>query len=97
MNIAAWAFATSSDPAIRNPALALEYARKAVAAGNDHPDPNHLDTLAEAYYVNGQYDDAVKTEQRAIALASADAKGQFEKSLEKYQRALQSSRHLKAK
>jgi membrane associated rhomboid family serine protease len=97
MNNAAWAFATSSDPAIRNPALALEYARLAVAAGQNHPDPNHLDTLAEAYYVNGQYDDAVKTEQRAIALASADANGQFQKSLEKYLRAAQSTRHHKAK
>ena len=93
MNNAAWAFATSSDPAIRNPVLALDYARKAVAAGGEHPDPNHLDTLAEAYYVNGRYDDAVKTEQRAIALVPATEQEEFKKSLEKYQLALRDNRH----
>jgi hypothetical protein len=33
LNNVAWAYATSSDPAIRNPAAALEYARKAVDLG----------------------------------------------------------------
>jgi membrane associated rhomboid family serine protease len=93
MNNVAWTFATSSDPAIRNPVLALDYARKAVAAGGDHPVASHLDTLAEAYYANGKYDDAVNTEQRAIALAPATEQGEFKKSLEKYQLALRDNRH----
>ena len=93
-NNLAWAYATSPDPAIRNPVAALEYARKAVNSGKDDPDPSHLDTLAEAYYANKQYEDAVKTEQQAIALASAapageENKGAFQKSLEKYEQALQ--------
>lgn len=92
-NDLAWLYATSSDPAIRNPTAALGYAHKAVDAQKDHPDPNHLDTLAEAYYVNQQYADAVKTEQQAIALASApmassENKSEFQGRLEKYQRAL---------
>ncbi|HZS28082.1 MAG TPA: hypothetical protein VFB76_12695 [Candidatus Angelobacter sp.] len=97
-NNVAWSFATSSDPAIRNPAAALEYARKAVNAEKDHPDPNHLDTLAEACYVNQQYDEAVKTEQQALSLASPELvspenKSEFEKRLEKYQLALQTNKH----
>jgi len=85
LNDVAWQYATSTDPAIRNPAAALEYARKSVDLQKDHPNPNHLDTLAEALYVNSQFEDAAKTELQAIALASASEKNEFEKRLEKYQ------------
>jgi len=88
LNNTAWAYATSTDPAIRNPAAALEYARKAVRLGKDHPVPNHLDTLAEALYVNQQYEEAVKTEQEAIAMVSPERKAAYVKQLEKYQLAL---------
>jgi membrane associated rhomboid family serine protease/TPR repeat protein len=100
-NNLAWAYATSSDPAIRNPVAALELAQKAVNSEKDHPDPNHLDTLAEAYYVNQKYEEAVETEQQAIALMSAapapeEDVSAFQKSLEKYQQALRDSKiHLK--
>ncbi|MGO9863214.1 MAG: rhomboid family intramembrane serine protease [Terriglobales bacterium] len=90
LNNAAWEYATSSDPAIRNPAAALECARKAVSLEQEHPNPNHLDTLAEALYVSGRPEDAVKTELQAIALAPADEKSDFGKNLEKYQLAMKS-------
>jgi TPR repeat protein len=90
LNSAAWEYATSADPAIRNPAAALECARKAVSLEQDHPNPNHLDTLAEALYVNDQPEEAVKTELQAIALAPADEKSEFGENLEKYQLALKS-------
>jgi membrane associated rhomboid family serine protease/tetratricopeptide (TPR) repeat protein len=90
LNDVAWQYATSTDPAIRNPAAALECARKAVNLQQDHPDPNHLDTLAEALYANDQPEDAVKTELQAIALASSGENSAFLKRLEKYQLALQS-------
>jgi hypothetical protein len=32
-------------------------------------DPNIIDTLREAYFVNGSVDEAVVTEQKALALA----------------------------
>jgi membrane associated rhomboid family serine protease len=92
LNDVAWEYATSTNPAIRNPAAALECARKAVNLEQDHPNPNHLDTLAEALYVNGLPEDAVKTEQLAIALAVPDEKNEFEKKLEKYQLALKSGK-----
>ena len=88
LNNVAWEYATSTDPAIRNPSAALECARKAVNLQQDHPNPYHLDTLAEALYVNDQPEDAVKTELQAIALASSGEKSGFQKRLEKYQLAL---------
>ena len=97
MNNAAWSFATSSDPAIRNPTTALNYALKAVEAGKEHPNPNHLDTLAEAYYVNDRYEDAVRTEKQALALMQGNDKSEFEKRLEKYVTALQRDHNRKGK
>jgi membrane associated rhomboid family serine protease len=90
-NNVAWTYATSSNPGIRNPEAALTHALKAVSSQEDHAEPYQLDTLAEAYYVNRRYSDAVKTEQRALALASAN-KGDYQKSLDKYQTALQNSK-----
>jgi tetratricopeptide (TPR) repeat protein len=83
LNCAAWAYATSSSPAIRNPAAALEYARKAVGLTGAEPDPAILDTLAEALYVNGRYEEAVKTEEQAIALQPPNL-GDYRIRLEKY-------------
>ena len=88
LNDLAWTYATSSDPSVRNTAAALDLARQAVELGKDHPNPSHLDTLAEALYVNGQYRDAVETEQKAIALATDEKKNGFEKQLKQYQEAL---------
>ncbi|HWX53475.1 MAG TPA: rhomboid family intramembrane serine protease [Verrucomicrobiae bacterium] len=87
-NNLAWAYATSANPAIRNPAAALRYAAKAVSATKDKPVPAFLDTLAEAYYVNQKYAEAEKTEQQALALNPTDSKSDYEERLRKYQQAL---------
>jgi TPR repeat protein len=94
LNRVAWTYATSPDPAIHNPTAALEYARRAVSLEKDHPDPNHLDTLAEAYFINEQHEEAVKTEQQAIAFAPSEDRTVFQKNLEKYQLALKNHDHL---
>ena len=85
LNNVAWEYATSDDPAIRNASVALDYARRAVDLQKEHPNPNHLDTLAEALYINNQADEAVKTELQALALAQPRQKDEFMKSLGKYQ------------
>jgi len=87
MNDAAWTYATSDDSALRNPAAALDYARKAVDQNKEHPKASHLDTLAEAYYVNGKYEDAVKTEEQAMTLAPDNQLREFQARLEKYLKA----------
>jgi membrane associated rhomboid family serine protease len=88
LNDAAWIYATSEDASLRNPALALEFAQKAVSLEHGNPEPDHLDTLAEAYYVNAQYEDAVKAEERAIALSSGKEKEEFQVNLGEYRKAL---------
>lgn len=85
LNNVAWALATSSEPEVRSPAAALQYAQKAIAAEKGQPRAHILDTLAEAYYVNQRYEDAVKTEKQALGLASAAEKENYQKSLEKYE------------
>jgi TPR repeat protein len=91
-NSIAWLYLTSADPALRDPTAALQYARKAVKAGNDNPNPNYLDTLAEAYYAKRQYREAVKSEQEAIRRAALQKESnrfmsEFQERLAKYQRA----------
>lgn len=95
LNDLAWAYATSSDPAIHDAAKALELARRAVDLGKDNPVPAHLDTLAEAFYANGDYDSAVKTELQAIAHLSSQNKTYYEKQLSKYQQAV-SEKHQRS-
>ena len=84
LNAAGWFYATA-DPKFRNPAKALAYANRAVAAAPG--DANILDTLAEADFINGRNDDAVATEQKALALEPDRA--DLQKQLEKFKQAQQ--------
>jgi len=61
MNNLALLMATSRNTAVRNPQQAIVLATKAAAAKNN---PDYLDTLAAAYFANGQTDRAIETEQR---------------------------------
>ena len=47
--------------------------------------PEYLDTLAEAYYVNGNYDKAIEIEKQVVGLSPGVPS--FKESLDKYQRA----------
>jgi len=66
LNDAAWFFATTKSK-LRNPAKALLYGNRAVAAAPANA--NIIDTLAEAYFINGRIDLAFAAEQKALALA----------------------------
>jgi tetratricopeptide (TPR) repeat protein len=68
LNHMGWLYATAESPTLRDPAKALAYAQRAVEASNGR-DANILDTLAEAYYVNREFDEAIKTEERALEIA----------------------------
>lgn len=87
MNNLASLMATTKDPHVRNPQQAIVLASKAVAAS---PNPDYLDTLAAAYFADGQADKAVETEQRALA-RSPDNDG-YQKALQKYLAAAHGSR-----
>jgi tetratricopeptide (TPR) repeat protein len=71
LNNLAWILATSEDEALVDYPRALELAKRAVAINRS---PTFLDTLAEAYYVNGLFDQALDTIEEALAKASANRK-----------------------
>jgi tetratricopeptide (TPR) repeat protein len=83
LNNLAWLYATGPS-AFRNPKDALELAEKAAALS---PEPSILDTLAEAYYVNGLYADALSTIDEALSVAGPQ-RNYFQKQKEKFEKAL---------
>jgi cytochrome c-type biogenesis protein CcmH/NrfG len=60
--------ATHADPAVRDGKEAVRLAEIACAK-TGQADPQALDTLACAYAETGRFDDAVRTEEKAIGLA----------------------------
>lgn len=80
LNNLAWLLATSDDPGLRNPKGALSLAKRAVSMERI---PAHLDTLAEAYFVNGYRQEAVQTMREALSKAK-EKKDYYEKQLRKF-------------
>jgi Tfp pilus assembly protein PilF len=70
LNNLAWLLATLPDENLRDPEAALRLAQRA-ARQTDHEDPAVLDTLAAAHAANERFARAVRTAQRALALAEA--------------------------
>jgi membrane associated rhomboid family serine protease/Tfp pilus assembly protein PilF len=66
-NNLAWLYATCDDPKFRDPHAALEHAQQAVDL-TQWKDGNAIDTLAEAHYVNGEFQKAVEIQEKALAL-----------------------------
>ena len=69
-NNLAWILATSTEATVRNGTEAIKLAQLASLHSGDN-DPTALDTLAAAYAEAGLFAEAVKTAQRALALAEA--------------------------
>ncbi len=80
LNNLAWLLATSEDKRLRDGHRALELAKRAVSLDRS---PMYLDTLAEAYYVNGMIPEAVESIKEAIALAKEN-KDYYESQLRKF-------------
>jgi len=93
-NDLAWILSVSTTSQLRNPDMALQYALKAVSSAKRSNKPDwvcmYQDTLAEVYYVLGQYEKAVRTEEETITLLSSNNKNrsEYENHLSKYRRAL---------
>ncbi len=83
LNNLAWLYATCENSSFRNKEKALQMALRAAEIS----DAAHvLDTLAESYYVNGMYAEAVKTEERALERAGNN-RVLYENQLKKFKRA----------
>jgi tetratricopeptide (TPR) repeat protein len=84
----AWILATTPDSAVRDPKEAISLARQACEM-MEYKNPFMLDTLAAAYAANGQFKDAVETNQKAIELAKIAGQNEmaqeFEARLQLYQ------------
>ena len=82
----AWLLATSRDPAVRDGAKAVQVAQKGVRIKDQ---PSMRDVLAAAYAEAGQFEDAVREETKAIAVAeakhTADDVAEFQARLALYQ------------
>jgi tetratricopeptide (TPR) repeat protein len=68
----AWLLATCNNPKYRNPNRAVELAENACKL-TSYNNPGLLDILAAAYAASGKFDDAVKTAQKALAIATVTA------------------------
>ena len=79
LNNLAWLLLTAQEPTLRNPEKALLLAQKAAA---EKRIPHILDTLATAYWANGNRNEALAVEEEALAKAGAHKefyRGQMEK------------------
>ena len=66
-NNLAWLYATCDDQKYRDPKAALDHAQLAVKL-TDWKEGEFIDTLAEAHYANGDYQQAVEIQEKALAL-----------------------------
>lgn len=84
----AWLYATARDEKFRDKGKALEHARKAAELSHG-TNAEILDTLAEAYFVSGNVNEALETITRALKLEPGNKR--FEEKLRTY------TQHLDAK
>jgi Zn-dependent protease with chaperone function len=87
MNNLAWLLATCEDETLRDPPRALGLARRAAEM---MPSAHILDTLAESYFANGRFAEAVEAARRALAEAKGD-RGLYESQLRKFKQALEAA------
>ena len=81
-NQLAWLLATCSDPKFRDAPRAIELAEKACALSEY--EYRKVDTLAAAYAADGQFDQAIRWQERAIELAPISAKEDYRMRLRLY-------------
>jgi len=85
LNNLAWLLATCEDERLRDPPRALDLARRAAQLEES---AFVLDTLAECYFVNGDYAQALEAGKRALALAKGD-RSHYEAQLRKFLEAIE--------
>jgi len=84
LNNLAWLYATCEEASLRDPDRALSLAKLAIRLEQT---PHIWDTLAESYFANGMYPDAVNASQHALGLAKRN-RSYYEDQLDKFKNAL---------
>jgi tetratricopeptide (TPR) repeat protein len=84
LNDTAWILVTTDDPHFRDPQKGLLLALRSVEASSGQ-EAAILDTLGEAYFANGRFDEAIDAEKRAIALDPENET--LQKQLQKFEQA----------
>jgi Zn-dependent protease with chaperone function len=84
LNNLAWLHATCNVERFRDPQKALYLAEKAAQLEES---PYILDTLAESYFANDRFEEAVESEIKALELAVTN-KGYYEKQLKRFMEAV---------
>ena len=87
LDAAAWIRATCPDPSVRDGARALQLARRAVQLTSERS-AAALGTLAAAHAELGDFPEAVRRQEQAIALAPADDAAAMRARLDLYRRGL---------
>ncbi len=83
LNNLAWLYATCEDESYRNSERALKLATHAAELERS---PHILDTLAESYFVNGRYEEAIHAGKQALNLAKKN-RSYYLEQLEKFRKA----------
>lgn len=86
-NNLAWWLATAKDSTVRDPKRAISLAQKAISVEPNYA--SYIDTLAEAYFANGEYAKAVEYEQKAANLEPT--KSVYQESLARFRAAAKGS------
>jgi tetratricopeptide (TPR) repeat protein len=88
-NDLAWLYATAKDEKFRDKEKALEHAKKAAELSKEG-NAEILDTLAQAYFINGEIQEALEAAQKAVQLDSQNQG--FKEHLADYQKALEENK-----
>jgi uncharacterized protein HemY len=83
LNNLAWLYATCEDQSLRDPQRSLMLA---LLAAQLEPSSHIFDTLAESYYVNGMYPEAIAASERALATAKSNH-SYYRAQIEKFKKA----------
>jgi Zn-dependent protease with chaperone function len=86
LNNLAWFYATCEVESFRNLERSLNLARLAVEID---PSSQIFDTLAESYFVNGMYAEAIEAGERSLRLAKGN-RSYYEEQLQKFRKAIAS-------
>ena len=84
-NELAWQIATAPGLDTRDLKLADKFAARAVTASNSK-DAGVLDTQARIWFMQDKHDEAIKLQEKALALAGAEEKPMYQKTLDSYKK-----------